>query len=181
MLSCCFPKAGSCITALFCFITTVKVCRFVMTLSSPAGSLKPAGMPSPHRRCTLIIWLGGLASFLDWNNQSQLLGGYHTQDIEQTQHSETQPDFLWKRERERPIFLSFSLRGRLNICHTPEAMEVLSGNVGQRMPWLYSPLASLQLTSTYQKIVYTLVWSPEFHNCHLGDTFISPGLEDSRA
>ena len=40
-----------------------------------------------------------------------------------------------ERDRERPIFLSFGLRGRLNICHTLEAMEVLSGKVGCTLLW----------------------------------------------
>ena len=46
-----------------------------------------------------------------------------------------------------------------------EVLETLSGNIGQGIPSLYSPLAVLQLTGTSQKEVYTLFWNPDFCNC----------------
>lgn len=62
-----------------------------------------------------------------------------------------------------------------------EAMEVLSGNTGQGMPSSCCLSAILQLTSISQKITYTFIWSPDFHNCHSGKTSRFPGSGDQQA
>ena len=49
-----------------------------------------------------------------------------------------------------------------------EAMEVLSGGVGQERPHLHSHSASLQPTITSQKEPSTLTWSTDFCNCSTG-------------
>ena len=49
----------------------------------------------------LVWWPGELFGL----KQSQFLGGYHTQDIEQTQHNETQPDFLWEKKERDTYFV----------------------------------------------------------------------------
>ena len=55
---------------------------------------------------------------------------------------------------------------------------MLSGNMGQGMPSLLSPSASLQLT---QKGDYTLIWSLNICDRHPGDTSRLPGLVPCRA
>ena len=54
---------------------------------------------------------------------------------------------------------------------------MLSGNVGQGMPFLYSLLTLLQLTGTSQKEAQTLVWGLNFRNCYKGDISRLPDLE----
>lgn len=55
---------------------------------------------------------------------------------------------------------------------------MLSWNMGQGMPSLLSPSASLQFT---QKGDYTLIWSLNICDRHLGDSSRLPGLVPSMA
>ena len=66
--------------------------------------------------------------------------------------------------RNRPTCLSWSLslRGSLQIWHTYRDYEMISGNVGQRIPSLFSPSALLQFSGISHERAYTLIWNPDF-------------------
>lgn len=61
-----------------------------------------------------------------------------------------------------------------------EAIEVLSGNKGMKIPPLYSPFPSLQLAGTSQEETHTLHWSPDYCNFFPGNSSRPPGLETTR-
>lgn len=85
---------------------------------------------------------------------------------------------LWK----RPIYLSGASNwgtGFRLVTHLA-CSEALSGNVGSEILPLCSPLASPHFAGTSQKEAYTIVWSPDFYNCHPGDTSRFPGPEVSK-
>ena len=158
--------------------------RCALVLCSPAALLKLVGTHSPHRGGSLIIWLWWLGSFCSWvprdcNNWRDSSWQATTPRALHKQQTETHLQSFC--EKSLSTYLGASAYGAdFRYATHVEGTEGLSGNVGQGTPYLHSPSASLELASTSQKGVDTLIWNPNFCNCCPKVTSRLPGLEENR-